>query len=56
MTGRRRALKFVLTVLLLGSGWPVVWGGELWVGSTTVDITPPRPVALEGQFHTRVAN
>lgn len=34
------------------------WGsahGELWAGSATVDITPPQPVALEGQFPTRIA-
>lgn len=28
---------------------------ELWAGSASVDITPPRPVALEGQFPTRIA-
>jgi len=28
---------------------------ELWVGGATVSITPDRPVALEGQFHTRIA-
>jgi len=29
--------------------------GELWVGTTQVDITPSKPVALSGQRHTRVA-
>lgn len=28
---------------------------ELWVGAATVDITPPRPVALVGQFRARVS-
>ncbi|MBM4154390.1 MAG: hypothetical protein FJ221_05110 [Lentisphaerae bacterium] len=28
---------------------------ELWVGAATVDITPHRPVALDGQFNTRVS-
>jgi len=45
----------VAVCLLLASGLPRAWAVELWVGSATVDITPPRPVALEGQFHTRVA-
>lgn len=29
---------------------------EIYVGKASVDITPPLPVALDGQFHTRVAN
>ena len=29
---------------------------ELRIGSATVEITPDRPVALAGQFHTRVSN
>ena len=29
--------------------------GELRIGSATVDITPDRPVALAGQFHTRIS-
>lgn len=28
---------------------------EIFVGRASVDITPPLPVALDGQFHTRVA-
>ncbi|MDO5554532.1 MAG: hypothetical protein Q4G68_12305 [Planctomycetia bacterium] len=28
---------------------------ELWLGKATVDISPPRPVCLQGQFHTRIA-
>lgn len=28
---------------------------ELWIGAATIDITPDRPVALDGQFHTRVS-
>ena len=30
-------------------------GGSLRVGAAVVDITPSRPVALMGQFHTRIA-
>ncbi|NQT89022.1 hypothetical protein HQ560_19795 [bacterium] len=30
-------------------------GAALWVGSATVSITPDQPVALSGQFHTRIA-
>jgi len=55
MIRRQRWWLSVAVFLVLGSGWPMAWAGELWVGSATVDITPPRPVALEGQFHTRVA-
>ncbi len=28
---------------------------ELWVGAVSTDITPDRPVALDGQFNTRVS-
>jgi len=30
-------------------------GAELWIGGTTISITPDKPVALDGQFNTRVS-
>src|SRR5690606_10171146 len=32
-----------------------VLASELYIGTATVDITPPLPVALMGQFHLRIA-
>jgi hypothetical protein len=31
------------------------WADEIWVGTSVVDITPSRPVALDGQRHLRIA-
>jgi len=31
------------------------FGGDLLIGSATIDITPPRPAALAGQFNTRIS-
>jgi hypothetical protein len=39
-------------VLGCAAGTPAA---ELWVGAATTDITPDRPVALDGQFNTRVS-
>ena len=39
----------------------IVWlcasasAAELWIGAATTDITPDRPVALDGQFDTRIS-
>ncbi len=33
----------------------LLWAAELWIGGATISITPDRPVALEGQFHTRIS-
>lgn len=41
-------------MLLLGSV-PVVSASDLHVGASTIDITPTRPVALDGQMHTRIS-
>lgn len=30
-------------------------GGQLWVGAAVADITPDKPVALQGQFHLRIS-
>jgi hypothetical protein len=45
-------LRQVVAVLALDS---VVTAADLRVGAATVDITPTRPVALDGQMHTRIA-
>ena len=31
------------------------FAAELWIGAATTDITPPKPVALDGQFNTRIS-
>lgn len=48
--GKKAAL-----VLLLVVSTTVTRAGEIFVGATTVDITPKLPVALMGQFHLRLA-
>jgi hypothetical protein len=40
--------------LVFGLGMPAL-ASELHVGAATVDITPARPVALDGQMHTRIS-
>jgi hypothetical protein len=57
-TARHRIGSVVLGVV---AAWLVVDrshplpAAELWVGGATVSITPEEPVALSGQFHTRIA-
>jgi hypothetical protein len=34
---------------------PCAPAAELWIGAATTSITPDRPVALDGQFHTRLS-
>jgi len=41
--------------VLLFCGAGLAFGGELLVGSARVDITPSKPVALDGQVRTRIA-
>ncbi|MCX7007557.1 MAG: hypothetical protein NTY53_09980 [Kiritimatiellaeota bacterium] len=43
---RRRAWRMVATSAP---------AAELWIGAATTDITPDRPVALDGQFNTRIS-
>jgi hypothetical protein len=48
----------LLTCLVTGEGSAgpgAARAAELWVGAAAVDITPDRPVALDGQFHVRIA-
>lgn len=51
MKHRTAALSLVL-FLFLGTA---AFAGDLLIGSATVDITPDRPAALAGQFHTRIS-
>jgi hypothetical protein len=41
-----------LAVIVVSRG---ALGSELWVGAATTSITPDKPVAVDGQFNTRVA-
>ncbi len=50
-TGRSFALILVSFIGLSGLGM----ASELLVGSATIEITPDRPAALAGQFHTRIS-
>jgi hypothetical protein len=51
------AHKSLLTIVVLAVCLPAIpaWALELWVGTARESITPPEPVALEGQRHTRIA-
>lgn len=52
----RQVVRMLLTaVALLGGQAGVGSAAELLVGAATTSITPERPVALAGQFNTRVA-
>jgi hypothetical protein len=57
MASAPRSLRWIcllaLTVAVAAVAAPA--RGELRVGAASIDITPPLPVALEGQFHLRVA-
>ncbi len=46
-----------IAVVALGLVWlgASVSAAELWLGAATTDITPDRPVALDGQFNTRIS-
>lgn len=44
----------VLAALVAATAWAAP-AAELWVGAAVTDITPERPVALDGQFHTRIS-
>ncbi|WP_063767946.1 hypothetical protein [Verrucomicrobium sp. BvORR106] len=50
---RRPSLPLALTGLLFATG--TLRAAELHIGHATVDITPDRPVALAGQFNTRIS-
>ncbi len=50
-----RWLSVVVLVGLVGVLSPAVARSELLVGASTADITPPLPVALDGQFRLRIA-
>lgn len=47
----RRVLGVSLAALVASSAC----AAELWIGAATTDITPARPVALDGQFKTRIS-
>ncbi|HOM15794.1 MAG TPA: hypothetical protein PLQ00_00605 [Thermoguttaceae bacterium] len=50
----RAGLAIAVSAAFWAAGLTAACGGELWVGSATVDITPDKPVALQGQFHLRI--
>ena len=51
-----RWISFIFVAGLVLLCWSAVAAAaELWVGTATIDITPPKPVALDGQFHVRVS-
>jgi len=48
-------IRYSIRILFLCLLSVRLWATELYVGAATVDITPPLPVALMGQFHLRIA-
>jgi len=46
--------QILLSVLFLLAG-SVLWGADLFIGAESADITPDRPVLLQGQHCTRIA-
>lgn len=44
----------VILLLVLSFSWSA-FGAELKIGCESVDFTPPRPVALDGQMRTRIS-
>lgn len=55
----RGTMRYGLIVSVAFACWsasaPPGGAEELWVGAATVNITPDKPVALQGQFHLRIA-
>ena len=52
---RFASLLWFLSVLAAWSFTAVAQGSELWIGTSSLSITPDKPVALAGQHHTRIA-
>lgn len=50
--GRRKWGAVLAVVALAVVGAPA---SEIWIGAAATDITPDRPVALDGQFNTRIS-
>lgn len=48
-------IRCLITLMIALAAGNSVAGGELLVGWGSVDITPDRPVALAGQFYTRIS-
>lgn len=48
-------LRCLLTLLIVISPASLCFSSELWIGKSSVSITPELPVALSGQMHTRIA-
>ena len=46
--------SFLLSLFIVTSA-AVTSASDLHVGAATVDITPDRPVALDGQMHVRIS-
>lgn len=46
----------VLALAAAASACQYAFAEQLWIGTATVDITPDRPVALDGQRHVRIAH
>ncbi len=54
-------LRAVAIVVIVSAVGTILWAsspvcaGELWIGAATTSITPDKPVALDGQFNTRIS-
>ena len=56
-TDRKIPLKKMIFIIMIAFFCNVtnLFAEELLIGTATVDITPKLPVALDGQFHLRIA-
>ncbi|MBP8258208.1 MAG: hypothetical protein KA118_00925 [Verrucomicrobia bacterium] len=52
---RQRRPSWALLILLAATAAIQCGGAELHIGAACTDITPERPVALDGQFNTRIS-
>jgi len=52
LQGRMNPMKIAALILLISTAGHAA---ELHIGASTVSITPDKPVALAGQFHTRIS-
>lgn len=48
--------KMFISLMIIMFHFSKLFGSGIYVGSATVDISPQLPVALDGQFHLRIAD
>lgn len=56
LVSRARGVAWAACACALGLAWASAPAAELWVGAATADITPDRPVALDGHRNLRISD